>query len=432
VIGGHCGLPFTRQISSLLWHNSGAIGLPANDGTPRGWFSLLTPRDDGVEVRHMPLHYDHAAASRAMHLAGLPADYAETMESGIWPSFDVLPPEEQARTGRPLEACRVFWGPEPQIPQASPPRFADPTRTAYGEPHARVTLERLTTLWFNTGTLCNIACTECYIDSSPSNDRLLYLSRAAFDRFLHEAMVAHSELEEVGFTGGEPFMNPDIPGMIEAVLEHGFRVLVLTNAMRPMQRHQGVLTQLHNRFGQRLEVRVSLDHYSSEGHERIRGVGSFAPAIAGLTWLVRQGFAVTVAARFTGEEPEPAFQAGFSELFRQIGMEIDDPGQLILFPELRASGGSSPEVGETCWRALSSRGRSVMCSTSRMVVHRKGESTPRVVACTLHPYAADFDLGDSLMKARRTVTLNHPHCARFCVFGQASCSARAPSVSEAG
>lgn len=426
VIGGHCGLPFTRQIGPLLWHNSGAIGLPANDGTPRGWCSLLVPRGDGVEIRHLPLHYDHAAASRAMRLVGLPPDYTETIESGIWPSFDVLPPEEQARSGTPLEAARVFWGAEPRALPPPSPRFADRTRTAFGEPHARVALERLITLWFNTGTLCNIACTGCYIESSPQNDRLVYLSRSVFDRFLREAKLAHPELEEIGFTGGEPFMNPDVPGMIEAALEDGFRVLVLTNAMRPMQRHKGVLLRLRARFGERLALRVSLDHHSRAGHERIRGAGSFAPAIAGLSWLVRHGFAVTVAARFVGEEPDPGFRAGFSDLFRSIGAGLDawEPGDLVLFPDLTESR-LPPEIGETCWQALSSRGRSVMCSTSRMVVHRKGEPSPRVVACTLHPYAADFELGGTLAEARKVVTLNHPHCARFCAFGQASCSARA-------
>jgi uncharacterized radical SAM superfamily Fe-S cluster-containing enzyme len=432
VIGGHCGLPFTRQIGSLLWHNSGAIGLPANDGTPRGWYSLLIPCGDDVEIRHLPLRYDHIAASRAIHLAGLPPDYAQTMESGIWPSFDVLPPEEQACSGRPLEAARVIWGPEPRVLPPPQPRFADRTRTVFGEPHAHVALERLTTLWFNTGTLCNIACAGCYIESSPRNDRLLYLSRSAFDGFLDEAKVAHPELEEIGFTGGEPFMNPDVPGMIETALANGFRVLVLTNAMRPMQQHQGVLMRLHARFGRRLALRVSLDHHIMREHERIRGVGTFASAITGLTWLVRHGFAVTVAARFTGEESDPDFRAGFAELFRTIGVALDawDPGNLVLFPELTESA-LPPEVGETCWQALSSRGRSVMCSTSRMVVHRKGEPSPRVVACTLHPYAPDFDLGGTLAEARKVVTLNHPHCARFCAFGQASCSARAPSPAAA-
>ena len=64
-----------------------------------------------------------------------------------------------------------------------------------------------------------------------------------------------------------------------------------------------------------------------------------------------------------------------------------------------------------------------MCATSRMVVHRRGEECARVVACTLLPYDAGFDLGASLAEASGDVALNHPHCARFCVLGGASCSA---------
>ena len=109
LIGGHCGLPFTRRIGSFLWHNTGAIGMPANDGTPRGWFSLLTPCEDGIEIRHLPLDYDHRAAARAMRVAGLPVDYADTMESGIWPSFDVLPAVEQAQTGWALARSASVW-----------------------------------------------------------------------------------------------------------------------------------------------------------------------------------------------------------------------------------------------------------------------------------------------------------------------------------
>src|SRR5258708_3047258 len=68
-IGGHWGVPFTRQIGTLLWHNTGAIGMPANDGTPRGWFSLLTPCGDGIEIRHLPLNYNHRGAAQSMRAA---------------------------------------------------------------------------------------------------------------------------------------------------------------------------------------------------------------------------------------------------------------------------------------------------------------------------------------------------------------------------
>ncbi len=427
VIGGHCGLPFTRRIGARLWHNAGAIGLPANDGTARGWFSLLTPGREGIEIRPRALAYDHRGAARAMRRAGLPEGYAAALERGIWPSFDVLPPAEQSATGRPLSPATTLWNEEnpPPLPP-SPTPFADPLRTGAGEPHARVALERLETLWFNTGTLCNIACAGCYIESSPRNGRLAFLSRAAFDRFLDEAAERHRELREIGFTGGEPFMNPAAPGMIEAALARGYSTLVLTNAMRPMQRHQAHLARLRAAYGGRLALRVSLDGSTREGHEAIRGGGSFGPALAGLAWLAGSGFCVSVAARQPLRADEAGLRAGFAALFasRRIALDAFDPAALVLFPEL-AIDEAPPEVGETCWQALAASGRSVMCASARMVVHRKGAAAPTVVACTLQPYDQQFDLGPTLAAAARTVTLNHPYCARFCVFGAASCSSGA-------
>lgn len=109
VIGGHCGLPFSRVVAGRVWHNTGAIGMPANDGTPRGWFSLLLPRDDGLDIRHLPLSYNHAAAAAAMRRAGLPCGYADALETGLWPSLDVLPPAERAQTGVPLRPRTLVW-----------------------------------------------------------------------------------------------------------------------------------------------------------------------------------------------------------------------------------------------------------------------------------------------------------------------------------
>ena len=57
-----------------------------------------------------------------------------------------------------------------------------------------------------------------------------------------------------------------------------------------------------------------------------------------------------------------------------------------------------------------------------MVVKRKGANKPAVVACTLLPYATEFELGNTLEEAASDVALNHPHCAKFCVLGGASCS----------
>ncbi len=84
-------------------------------------------------------------------------------------------------------------------------KFHDPDVTARGERRAKVGLKGLETLWFNTGTLCSLACLNCYIESSPRNDRLAYLTRAEVARYLDEITRDRLPTRLIGFTGGEPF-----------------------------------------------------------------------------------------------------------------------------------------------------------------------------------------------------------------------------------
>ncbi len=304
-----------------------------------------------------------------------------------------------------------------------PQKFRDPHVTAAGQDRAVVAPCGLETLWFNTGTLCNLTCATCYIESSPRNDRLAYLTAAEAARFLDEAGRDCPALHTVGFTGGEPFMNPDMAAMLEDALGRGYTALVLTNAMRPMMKLAEPLAALHRRFGARLRLRVSLDHYTASLHEAERGPRSWAPAIEGLCWLAEQGIATDVAGRSFAGEPEPAMRAGYARLFAELGVAIDshDPAALVLFPEMDASA-DVPEITGACWGILGKSPDSVMCATSRMVVRRRESDRASVVACTLLPYAAEFELGATLAEAARPVALNHPHCARFCVLGGAACS----------
>lgn len=109
VIAGHCGMPFARRVRDALWLNAGAIGMPADDGTPRGWFAVLTPQAAGLRAEILPLDYDHHAAAAAMRAARLPEGYAAALSSGLWPSCDVLPPAERARRGTPLDTVSLIW-----------------------------------------------------------------------------------------------------------------------------------------------------------------------------------------------------------------------------------------------------------------------------------------------------------------------------------
>ena len=309
------------------------------------------------------------------------------------------------------------------VPRLDPAKFRDPRLTAKGEERAHVALTTLDTLWFNTGTLCNLACANCYIESSPRNDRLAWLTRGDVQSYLDEIARDHLRTGTIGFTGGEPFMNPDIMGMLSDVLDRGFQALVLTNAMTPMRHHRAALLDLRTRFGDQLRLRVSLDHYTARVHEAERGGRSWAPTLEGLEWLVQGGFAVDVAGRRFTAEPEPELRAGFADLFtaRGIGIDATDPVRLTLFPEMDPTR-DVPEITTACWDILHKSPSDVMCASSRMVVRRKGASGPAVVACTLLTDDPRFELGATLREASRPVSLNHPFCASFCVLGGGACS----------
>jgi uncharacterized Fe-S cluster-containing radical SAM superfamily protein len=312
-----------------------------------------------------------------------------------------------------------------------PAKFRDPVRTAKGEVRAQVALAGLRTLWINTGTLCNITCATCYIESSPRNDALAYISAAELAAYLDEAASLGLPVEEIGFTGGEPFMNPDLLPMLADVLARpglsapGLQAMVLTNAMQPLRRYGAQLLALRDRVDTgRLTLRVSLDHHEASLHDIERGEGSFAKSLEGLVWLAREGFRVHVAARLGfGAEGEAAMRAGFARLFADHAIPIDaaDPVALMLFPEMDAAA-DVPEITESCWGILHKSPESVMCASSRMVVKRRGAARPAVLACTLLAYDPQFELGATLAEASRPVALNHPHCARFCVLGGAACS----------
>lgn len=302
-------------------------------------------------------------------------------------------------------------------------KFSDPQFTLSGQSRAKVQLKALRTLWLNTGTLCNIACANCYIESSPRNDRLSYLQRDEAARFVAEALAFSPGLEEIGFTGGEPFMNPDIVGMIADALNAGPRVLVLTNAMKPMWNQREALGVLLRNHPNRLMLRVSLDHHMRDQHEQVRGANTWEPAIEGLKWLASAGATLAVAARKIGSEDESALRAGFARLFKDIGVPIDaaDRQRLVLFPEMDANA-DVPEISDACWGILGKSADDVMCSSARMVVRRRGSNRASVVACTLLPYEEAFDLGPTIAGSAGPVPLNHRHCAKFCVLGGAACS----------
>ena len=306
-------------------------------------------------------------------------------------------------------------------------KFNNPLVTAKGEARAHVAWTGLKTLWLNTGTLCNIECVNCYIESSPSNDRLVYLTCEDVAPFLNEIDALGEGAKEIGITGGEPFMAPEIIPIMESILARGHDLLVLTNAMKPMmrQRVQDGLLDLQSRFDDQITLRVSLDHHDKGLHDAERGAGSFDSAITGLSWLAEHGFSVAIAGRQTLSENEAEARTAYGALAARIGLKLDprDTKQLVLFPEMVANE-NPPEITTECWGILNKNPAQIMCSDQRMIVRRKGADRAAVTACTLLAYDEEFELGNTLAEATRgPVSLNHPWCATFCVLGGGSCSA---------
>ena len=302
-------------------------------------------------------------------------------------------------------------------------KFCDQNLTLEGKDRAHVLLKSLETLWFNTGTLCNLECINCYIESSPKNDALVYISHEEVLSYLNEINENDIIVREIGLTGGEPFMNPDILKIIESVLKRDFKLLILTNAMKPMMRHKNKLIEFNKNYPNLLSLRVSTDHYTKKIHQKERGDGSWDPMVLGLSWLSDNNFNIHVAGRTFMLEDERMLREGYADLFGILNIKVDakDPCSLLLFPEMDVKEDVA-EITTECWGILNVNPDDMMCATSRMIVKHKDAKHPVIMACTLLAFDQQFNMGTNLSTSKRKVYLNHPFCSTFCVLGGASCS----------
>ena len=96
-------------------------------------------------------------------------------------------------------------------------------------------------LWINTGTRCNLTCIHCYIDSNPTND---FLEQLTLDDIRDELKTAQKfGVENIHFTGGEPFINKNIIPMIEAAMRIT-DTTILTTGTKPLRKNIPQRSQL--------------------------------------------------------------------------------------------------------------------------------------------------------------------------------------------
>jgi sulfatase maturation enzyme AslB (radical SAM superfamily) len=278
-------------------------------------------------------------------------------------------------------------------------------------------LTSLDTLWFQVaGTLCNLRCHHCFISCSPENHTFGLMTLDQVKSYLDESVKFG--VKEYYFTGGEPFINPEIFEILEATLAIG-PATVLTNATRFNEEKIARLARIAATSIYSLELRVSIDGFSPETNDPIRGEGTFVKAIEGLRLLVAHGFLpIITSMRSWPIQDDEMFLAEFKK--RLAGIGYTRP-RLKLLPSLKIGQEALRDHGYTQHEFVSQEmmvgydESQLLCHNSRVVSDRG------VHVCPILVDRADARLGDSLADACKGYKLRHQACSTCYTFG-ALCS----------
>jgi hypothetical protein len=179
-------------------------------------------------------------------------------------------------------------------------------------------LSHLDALWIQVaGTLCNLACTHCFVTCGPGEDRHAMMSRDEVRTRVAEALPFG--VREFYFTGGEPFLHTAMLGILADTLAHG-PCTVLTNGTLFHERRVTALAELARAGRYSLEIRVSLDGDHAAAHDAFRGAGNFDRAIAGVAMLARHGLLPIVTVTQNTNEDPVAFRDRYLAMLRAAGV----------------------------------------------------------------------------------------------------------------
>lgn len=269
-----------------------------------------------------------------------------------------------------------------------------------------VHISHLDHLWFQVGgTLCNLTCCHCFISCSPKNHNFGFLTLAEVRRRLEESVLLG--VKEYYFTGGEPFLNPEMADILALTLRYG-PATVLTNGTVLKEAWLERLRAAEDASLYSLEFRVSIDGFSPETNDPIRGDGAFARALAGIQKLVRHGFLpIITAARVWPDDQEREVVGRFVEVLKSAGYSRPRlkilPTLKIGAEEQRTSGYHPTE--RVSREMLEGYDRSqLVCEHSRCVTDRG------VHVCPILIEAPDSLLGRSLADSLRPYAIQHGAC----------------------
>ena len=264
----------------------------------------------------------------------------------------------------------------------------------------------LDTLWFQVaGTLCNLKCTHCFISCSPTNHSHEMLTLPQVRERLEEA--AGLGVREYYFTGGEPFMVPEIFAMIEEALQQG-PVSVLTNGLLLTPERCRKLKRISDASEYSLDVRISIDGYTAEVNDPIRGAGTFEKILEGIRRLAQVGLnPVVTVTEACGEAVTAPGRARFLDWMRKIGLPRPRLKILSLF---RIGAEEHRLRAYESWESLKGRhltdeeAEKLQCSSCRMVTSRG------VYVCPILIDEPDAKMGETLSETLHSFELRHSSC----------------------
>ena len=263
---------------------------------------------------------------------------------------------------------------------------------------------RLSALWIQiTGTWCNLECIHCLNASGPKDPWLPPLDAETVSRTIREAEAL--SVKEIYFTGGEPFLHPEILTLLGEALEVA-PTTVLTNGTRISEAVADALAEVAARTPYSLEIRVSLDDVDPEANDRVRGQGAWEKAVAAIRRLDARGLLpiVTATEILMGER---SGSAGTYQRFRDflLSLGIEKPRVKIIpvFSTGRLAGAAGERLTEERLEGFD-RGL-LQCTESRVVAHGG------VYACPILAGLPGARLSTrGLQESFKPAPLYHPAC----------------------
>lgn len=274
-------------------------------------------------------------------------------------------------------------------------------------------MKSLDTLWFQVGgTVCNLACTHCFVSCSPTNHTHEFMTLAEIRRYLDEA--ARLGVREYYFTGGEPFLNPEMEAILEAALAVGPATVLTNGLLLPPDRCTRLKT-LADASEYSLDLRVSLDGYDAASNDPIRGAGTFERILAGIRNLAEAGLnPVITVTEVCREAATDSGKERFFELLRSMGIERP---RLKILPVFQIGAEAGRGGSYESWQRL--RGDEatdggwdhLQCSTCRMVTDQG------VWVCPILVNEPSAKMGETLADTLGAFPLEHPACWTCHVYG---------------